>query len=295
MNSATPPKTGAPSSYWLSSLGATQEYVDVAGTRTRVLHAGDGPALILLHGMGGHLENFVTNVLPLSQALNMHVYAIDMMGHGMNSRPESFTFDDMVDHVVRFMDTMGIKKASFAGLSLGGLVAPWIALRHPGRVDRLVLVTNFGMYIGESAEAEAEKRFAYLRDSNKRFMKAPTLEMMRERMMPMMHDPAAMPEEMIRARLHIYQRPGAERAMVAFVENFYETRQRHILSAERLSQISVPTLVVWGEFNNPPVAYARQAAAQIPNSSFHVCANSGHWPHFEASEDFNRVVADFLR
>ena len=284
------------SSYWVSTLGASTEYFDVGGTRTRALHCGDGPVVIMLHGMGGHLENFVYNVVPVAEKAKAHVYAIDLLGHGMNSRPErSYTFNDMINHVVQFMDGIGARKVSLVGLSLGSLVAAWIALRHADRVEQMALTTGFGMYLDGSKPEEIEAAFARIRDSNMRLMRTPTLDTVRDRLRPLAHSPATISEEMVQTRLHIYNQPGAERAIRAFVEDFYKERDKFILTTERLRQIQARTLVVWGEHNNPPVDYARRAAALISNSQFHVCANSGHWPHVEAAEDYNRVVSEFLR
>ena len=284
------------SSYWVSTLGASTEYIDVAGTRTRALHCGDGPIVIMLHGMGGHLENFVYNVVPVARMAKVHVYAIDLLGHGMNSRPErSYTFIDMINHVVQFMDSIGARKVSLVGLSLGSLVAAWIALRHPDRVEQMALTTGFGMYLDGSKAEEIEAAFARIRDSNMRLMRTPTLDTVRDRLRPLAHNPATISEEMVQTRLHIYKQPGAEHAIRAFVEDFYKERDKFILTTERLMQIQTRSLVIWGEHNNPPADYARRAAALIPDAQFHVCANSGHWPHVEAAEDYNRVVSEFLR
>ncbi|MFM9967419.1 MAG: alpha/beta fold hydrolase [Burkholderiales bacterium] len=283
------------SSYWVSTLGASTDYFDVEGVRTRALHAGDGPVTLMLHGMGGHLENFVYNVVPVSAQGKAHNYAIDLLGHGMNSRPErSYTFDDMIDHVLHFMDAIGQRKVSLVGLSLGSLVAAWIALRHPERVERMALTTGFGMYLDGSKPEEIEAAFARIRDSNLKLMRTPTLDTVRDRLRPLAHNPATISEEMVQTRLHIYNQPGAERVIRAFVEDFYQQRDKFILTSARLRQIQTETLVIWGEHNNPPVDYARRAAALIPNAKFHVCANSGHWPHVEAANDYNRVVAEFL-
>ncbi len=284
------------SSYWVSTLGASTEYFNVNGIRTRALHAGEGQVVLMLHGMGGHLENFVYNVVPVAEMAGAHIYAIDLLGHGMNSRPErSYTFDDMIDHVLHFIDAIGAKKVSLVGLSLGSLVAAWIALRQPERVERMALTTGFGMYLDGAKAEEIEAAFARIRDSNMRLMRTPTLDAVRNRLRPLAHNPATISEEMVQTRLRIYNQPGAERVIRAFVEDFYVQREKFILTSDRLRQIKTQSMVVWGEHNNPPVEYARRAAALIPNVQFHVCANSGHWPHVEAADDYNRVVADFLR
>lgn len=287
----------AKQSYWVSSLGASTEYFDVKGTRTRALHAGDGPVVLMLHGMGGHLENFIYNVVPVAEQARCHTYAIDLIAHGMNGRPagQRYNFDAMIRHVLDFIEVIGARKVSLVGLSLGSLVASWIGIRHPDVVDRLVLTTGFGIYTDGSKQEDIDATFARIRDTNLRLMRTPTLDAVRDRLRPLAHDPAMISEEMVQTRLRVYQQPGAEPAVRTFVEDFYATRMEWIMTSERLGRIKPQSLVVWGEHNNPPVEYARQATTLMPNARFHVCAGSGHWPHVEATEDYNAVVSDFLR
>lgn len=282
-------------SYWVAALGASTQYFDVDGIRTRALHAGEGETVLLLHGVGGHLENFVYNVVPLAARSRKHVYAIDLVGHGLNSRPERpYTFTSMMDHVVRFADAIGTDRFSVAGLSLGGLVAGWLALRYPERVDKVVLTTTFGLHLDGTSPAEADSAFQRVRESNLKAMKTPTLDTVRERLRPLTHNPSLISEEMVATRHRVYTIPGAESAMASFVQSFYEERWKHILTTNRLQQITAQTLVVWGEHNTPPVEYAERATKEIPNARLHVCPNSGHWPHVEAVDEYNEVVGHFL-
>ena len=73
------------STFWLEMLGGEVRYYDAGGVRTRCLEAGSGPALVLLHGTGGHAESWIRNVLPLGA--HFRVYAIDMVGHGFSDKP----------------------------------------------------------------------------------------------------------------------------------------------------------------------------------------------------------------
>lgn len=283
-------------SYWVATLGASTRYYDVGGTRTRALEAGEGPPVVMLHGMGGHLENFVYNVVPLSQLAGRRVYAIDLLGHGMNSRDErTYNFAGMIDHVLGFMDVVGAERASIVGLSLGGLLGAWLAIRHPGRIDKLVLTTTFGLHLDGTDDAAVDNNFQRVRESNLRAMKTPTLDTVRDRLRPLAHDAAVISEEMVQTRHHIYTLAGTERVMTNFVGNLYDERWDCVLTNERLGRIGAETLVVWGEHNNPPVDYARRAVEAIPNARLHVCPNSGHWPHVEAEEEYNQTVARFLK
>ena len=115
-------------------------HVDVRGVRTRVLRAGSGPDLVLLHGTGGHLEAYARDIAGL--AADFRVTAYDMVGHGWSALPDRpYTIDVLTDHLTGLMDALEIDAAYLSGESLGGWVAAWAAAHHPERVGRLVLNT----------------------------------------------------------------------------------------------------------------------------------------------------------
>ncbi|HEY0933471.1 MAG TPA: alpha/beta fold hydrolase, partial [Trebonia sp.] len=115
-------------------------HVDVHGVRTRVLRAGSGPDLVLLHGTGGHLEAYARDIQGL--AADFRVTAYDMVGHGWSDLPDRpYTTDVLSDHLTGLMDALGISSAHLSGESLGGWVAAWTAAHRPDRVERLVLNT----------------------------------------------------------------------------------------------------------------------------------------------------------
>ena len=108
--------------------------------RTRVLQAGSGPDLILLHGTGGHLEAYARDIAGLAREFRVTAY--DMVGHGWSDLPDTpYTIDVLSDHLIGLMDALGISRAHLSGESLGGWVTAWTAAYHPDRVDRLVLNT----------------------------------------------------------------------------------------------------------------------------------------------------------
>ena len=115
-------------------------FVDVDGVRTRVLRAGSGPDLILLHGTGGHLEAYARDIAGL--AADFRVTAYDMVGHGWSDLPDRpYTIDVLSNHLIALMNELGIRSAHLSGESLGGWVTAWTAAYHPDRVERLVLNT----------------------------------------------------------------------------------------------------------------------------------------------------------
>ncbi|KIX76780.1 alpha/beta hydrolase, partial [Streptomyces sp. MBRL 601] len=110
----------------LSGTGFELSYAPVNGTPTRVLRAGDGEAVVMLHGTSGHLEAFVRNVPALAEHFALH--ALDMLGHGYTANPGGdLRIPRYVRHVLDYLDSRGIERAHFIGESLGGWVAGRLA------------------------------------------------------------------------------------------------------------------------------------------------------------------------
>jgi pimeloyl-ACP methyl ester carboxylesterase len=108
------------------------------GFRLHYREAGRGPAVILLHGLGGDGSRWAPNIAPLS--LQFHVIALDQIGFGQSDKPTaSYHVGMLSEFLVRFLSSVGISKASLVGNSLGAGVALYTAVHYPEVVDRLIL------------------------------------------------------------------------------------------------------------------------------------------------------------
>ena len=111
----------------LVGRGVKETFIDAGGLRTRMLEAGSGYPLVLLHGTGGHAEAYTRNIGPLSE--HFHVIALDMAGHGYTDKPDvTYTLDVFADHVIAVLDAIDEDKMFLSGESLGGGVSCWTAL-----------------------------------------------------------------------------------------------------------------------------------------------------------------------
>ena len=115
----------------------------VYGAKIHYLEAGSGPAVILLHGLGGDGSNWAPTIAPL--AAKFRVLVPDQIGFGRSDKPLlNYRVGTLVDFLDGFMKQVGVERASLVGNSLGGFAAAAYALAHPEKVDRLVLVDAAG-------------------------------------------------------------------------------------------------------------------------------------------------------
>lgn len=277
---------------WTELAAATPfrvDLVDADGIPTRALRAGDaGDAVIFLHGTSGHLEAFGRNLAAHAQHHSCH--AIDMLGHGYTGKPDfAYEIPRYVEHLLAYLDAVGIQRAHIVGESLGGWVGARTAIEHPERVLSLQLLCAGGT-VANPAVMER------IRTSTRAAVQTDDIELTRSRLQLLMADPADATEELVAVRHAIYHQPD----FVANIDNLLclqdmQTRQRNLLRPEDLARITVPTLIVWGR-NNPfgevPEAAAMHAA--IPGSELVLFDACGHWPQHEQAERYNELSLEFL-
>ncbi|MCW2986972.1 MAG: 2-hydroxy-6-oxo-6-phenylhexa-2,4-dienoate hydrolase [Conexibacter sp.] len=278
-------------SIWTDLMAAPvrQHYVDAAGIRTRVLEAGDGPPLVLVHGTGGHIEAYSRNIVPLA-AGGLRVIAYDMLGHGLTDKPDyPYTIDRLSDHLLAVLDALGVERAHVSGESLGGWVAAWFAAHHPERVDHLILNTPGNI-------ANKPEVMTKVKESSLKAVREATEPNVRARLEWLFHDTSHVTDELVHIRRTIYTQPGFERAMEHIVAvQDWEVRERYAWSPEWCGEITAPTLLLWTDHD--PTGGLDEAdllKGWIPGSRLHVISDAGHWPQWEQPDDFHAVHLDFL-
>ena len=125
-------------------LPGESRYVRVGNIDTHQVVAGEGPPLLLLHGLGASVITWRDNIGPLSRAFR--VYALDLPGHGDSDKPDiDYSADTVVQFLLGFVESLGIERPRMIGNSIGGALALITALRYPDLVDGLVLVDSGGL------------------------------------------------------------------------------------------------------------------------------------------------------
>jgi 2-hydroxy-6-oxonona-2,4-dienedioate hydrolase len=272
----------------LGTLDHELRHVEVDGVRTRVLRAGHGPDLILLHGTGGHLEAYARNLAGLAQ--DFRVTAYDMVGHGWSDTPDRpYTVDVLSDHLIALLDALGIERAHLSGESLGGWVVAWTAAFHPERVDRLVLNTPGNI-------ANKPEVMARMRDSTMAAVLDPSDETVRRRVEFLFHHKEMVTDELVNLRRAVYGRPGFVRAIRnTLVLQDPEVRKDYAWDPEWVGRITAPTLLLWTEHD--PTGGLDEAdllLSWLSDARLHVIADAGHWPQWEKVDEYLRAHRDFL-
>ncbi|MEV5532644.1 alpha/beta fold hydrolase [Streptomyces prunicolor] len=272
----------------LSDVEHELRFVDVAGVRTRVLRAGSGPELILLHGTGGHLEAYARDIAGL--AADFRVTAYDMVGHGWSDLPDRpYTIDVLSAHLLGLMDALGIDSAHLSGESLGGWVTAWTAAYHPQRVERLVLNTPGNI-------ANKPEVMVRMRDSTLAAVRDPSDETVRRRVEFLFHDTSMVTDELVNLRRAVYGRPGFLRAIEnTLVLQDPVVRKDFAWDPAWVGRITAPTLLLWTD-HDPTGGLDEAAMLQswLSDARLHVIEDAGHWPQWEKPAEFLRAHRDFL-
>jgi pimeloyl-ACP methyl ester carboxylesterase len=287
-------------SFWTDALGAEIKYYRAGPIRTRAIEAGSGAPLVLLHGLGGHAEAFIRNVVPLADA-GFRVFAIDAIGHGFSDKPTDTLYHSpaFVEHLGRFLDSIGAQSAHLLGQSLGGWTALDFARNYPNRVRSLILVTSAGILIeqDDAARQKSEQVHKEVQQLNQRASSAPSREVVRQRLAWLMADPQTIIDELVDTRHKIYSRADSQAVMMKVsTEQPGPGNRSHMLREDDLKKIIAPTLFIWTDRNpSTPAAHAEIAARLMPNAQFKLIRGAGHWAQFERPDEINGLIIEFLR
>ncbi len=256
------------------------QVIDTEAGRIRYARRGEGERTILLiHGFGGDLDNWLFNIDGLAHLGT--VYALDLPGHGQSDKAVKDSDLKGLSAAVRaFMDAVGIRHAHLVGHSMGGATAMQVAVDAPDRVDSLTLIGSAGL----GAEINGD----YLA----RFVKAGSRKELKPLLEQLFADPAIVTRQLVDDVLKFKRLDGVEAALATLAAGvFPEGRQASVL-ASAVAGLGKPVLVIWGEADRIiPAAHARALGDRAHTE---VIPGAGHMVQMEKAHRVNELLAGHI-
>ena len=262
--------------------------ITAAGIRTNYHDSGGaGAPVLLIHGSGPGVSAWANwrLVMP-ALAQQARVIAPDMVGFGYTERPQGFVYsmDAWVRQAVGLLDALGIERTDLVGNSFGGGLSLALAIAHPERVRRLVLMGSAGVSFPLTEGLDAVWGYTT------------SVENMRAIMDYFAFDQGLMSDDLARLRFEASIRPGFQESFAAM---FPAPRQRWIealASAEAdIRALPHQALVIHGREDRViPLSNAYRLLELLPRAQLHVYGRCGHWTQIEHAARFARLVGDFL-
>ena len=272
--------------------------VEIHGHRIAYRAGGDGPVLVLIHGMAGSSATWDA-VLP-SLAERFAVVAPDLPGHGDSDKPSTadYSLGSYASTVRDLLVALGYERTTLVGQSLGGGIAMQYTYQFPDRCERLVLVDSGGLgrdvapLLRGLTFPGIEYLFPLLFTSAA-CQVGNSIAGWLERI-GLQRTPHA--AEMWRSYESLVD-PASRAAFVRTLRSVINLGGQQVSAHDRFHIVGrIPTLIVWGG-RDPiiPVEHARAAHSALPNSRLEVFEDAGHFPHCESPDRFVRVLSEFIR
>ena len=255
--------------------------------------AGKGPPVVLLHGFGA--QGWMWEHQQEALAPHFTVYTLDLLGHGYSDRPKlEYTPDLFIDSVKGFISTLAINRAAFIGNSMGAGVAMGMALKHPQLTRGIVLISGFPKGVAKKASLPAYRIFLTFKPeillrigfyfSGKGFL--------RSILKALVVDKSLITDDIVDRAYRFRTFPGSAHALFSTRNNLYQWEEQY---APRISEISTPTLVMWGTQDSLfPLTVGEELHQQIPNSTFLPVKDAGHLAMWEKPHETNTAIVEFL-
>jgi pimeloyl-ACP methyl ester carboxylesterase len=280
----------------LAREAATTRWTKVHGHDVAYRQAGEGPLLVMIHGIAGSSGTWVP-VMPLL-AERYTVIAPDLLGHGESAKPRGdYSLGAYASGIRDLLGVLGHERATIVGHSLGGGVAMQFAYQFPQMAERLVLIGSGGL----GREVNPLLRA---------FSLPGTEYVLPLVLAPQLHHAAGSVGRLL-GRFGLRADPflsevwsawsrltdvRAQRAFIHTIRAVIDVAGQRVSARDRLYLAhEVPTLIVWGDRDQViPVAHAHIAHELMPGSRLEIVENAGHFLPFERPELLDRLLRDFL-
>ncbi|HEX8592668.1 MAG TPA: acetoin dehydrogenase dihydrolipoyllysine-residue acetyltransferase subunit [Pseudomonas sp.] len=259
------------------STGPAAQKIELHGRTLRYFDMGEGGTpLVLIHGFGGDLNNWLFNHQVL--AAHRRVIALDLPGHGESGKTlQTGDLDELSHSVLALLDHLEIDTAHLAGHSMGGAVALNVARLAPRRVASLILIASAGL--GADINGDYLQGFV---DANNRNALKPQLT-------KLFSDPGLVNRQMLEDMLKFKRLEGVSDALQQLVDQLFAGARQTI---DLRAQVGVkPSLVIWGAQDEIiPAHHAQGLSARIE-----ILPGQSHMVQMEAADQVNHLIEDFLK
>ena len=268
----------------ITALPEGDYFSTTAGHRIHFQDLGSGEPVVFIHGSGpgasGH-SNFKGNY-PWLRDQGYRVIVPDLPGFGRSDKPDDVEYhiDFFVSSLLQTLDSLGVQRFTPIGNSLGGAVALQLALTHPERLSKLILMAPGGL----------EQQAAYFEmpgmQAMREFYTGGGEGDMRQLLKNLVHDPQHISSELVAERSEVFATQNAQ----------VITTMRVPEVTDRLGEISCPVLAFWGINERfMPLSGILKLAGGCADIRVVVQSACGHWVMVEHAGLFNRSCLDFLR
>jgi pimeloyl-ACP methyl ester carboxylesterase len=266
------------------------ETIDTKRGAISTLQAGEGPPVLMLHGLGGTKASFMPTVRALAPS-GRRVIAADLPGFGDSDKPIGARYDAKYfsQSVLALMDALGLEKTDIVGHSLGGRVTLEVVLHAPERFGRVVLMTPSLAWLRERPWAPFLKlvrpELGLLQPAPR-----PVVERIVKQLIP--GGGSRFAEAGIDEFLRSYTSARGRAAFYAAARNIYLEKPERFWEA--LRELTPPALFVWGS-RDPlvPAGFERHVRDAVPQAE-HATLNCGHIPQIERPAELHRAIGRFL-
>jgi len=254
-----------------------EERISVNNLRINYKIAGEGPAVLILHGWGGSSDSWL-EVLKILVNYNFQVIAPDLPGFGKSDLPpRGWTVQDYSDFILNFVEKLKLGQFFLFGHSFGGRIAIKLSGQHPEKLKSLILCDAAGIKFEQSIKTKTI--LAATRIGNALFS-ARIFAILRERARNLWYF-------LLRNRDYV-------KANGVMRETIKKALNEDLLP--ELSKIQVKTLIIWGgEDKLVPAKCAHVFKEKISNSLLEIMPKIGHSPHLEEPEKLAQIIVSFLQ
>ncbi len=258
----------------------------VESRTTRIIEAGEGPAVLLVHGFGARADRWRTTVERFA-AKGFRAIAFDLPGHGFASKETDgpYTVPKISSHLLALMDTLGIERAPLVGTSLGAHISAHAATRAPDRIPGLALVGALGIAPISQDVAETIRRNVQIRERS----------LFENKLRFVIHDPSKITKPFVEEEWRINTSPGTIEALVRIGDYLVDGIAADYV-AEKIRGLYPPEklLLVWGAEDRAVPPSIGEACRDALGAKLVLIKNANHVPYWEEPDAFDTAVLPFL-